>query len=153
MFCCCSKKSSLSASIAGASLIIGSAAVSSGLLSDDKPGEAMEAALVSEAVYGAWDGKATGDDLPPEGEAFVLELSAGQGGGIVGTLTTTNFGGFSVTDGAFDEAEKVFSCTIVSQDDPNATAGLVAVVEGDAMVGAVSTPETEYEMTAARRKN
>jgi len=153
MFCCCSKKSSIPASIAGASVILGAAAVSNGMLDGEetKPTEAV--VMTSEAVYGVWDGQANGEGLPPGGEAFTLDLAPGAGGGIGGTLSTTNFGAFDVTDASFDEAEKVFICTIVNQADPNMAAPMVAVVDGDAMIGAVTTPDGEVEITAERRQN
>jgi hypothetical protein len=150
MFCCCSKKSSIPAAIAGASVILGGAAVSSGMLDQKDP--ATEARIMlSEAVYGVWDGEASGEGLPPEGEAFTLDLGPGEGGGISGTLSTTNFGAFDVADAAFNEADSVFTCTLVNQADPNMIAPMVAVVDGDAMVGAVTTPDGDVELTAARR--
>lgn len=157
MFCCCSKKSSIPASIAGASVILGAAAVSNGVLNDDKTtptaNTPAQVVVLSEAVFGAWDGVATGEGLPPDGEPFVLDLAPGNGGGITGTLTTTNFGGFDVTDATFDENDSIFTCTIVNQMDPNMAAGYVAVVDGDVMAGAVSAPDVEYSLTAERRRN
>ncbi len=156
MFCCCSKKSSIPASIAGASVILGGAAVTSGMLNNDHTpttNTPAQIVVLSEAVYGAWDGVATGEGLPPDGEPFVLDLAPGDGGGITGTLVTTNFGGFDVTDATFDENEKIFACTIVNQMDPNMAAGFVAVVDGDVMAGAVSAPDVEYSLTAERRRN
>lgn len=153
MLCCCSKNGSATGAILGALVSAAAAlAAASYLVSNDAP-VAAETAIFSEAVFGTWDGKATGEGLPPDGEVFVMALSAGEGGAIGGTLTTTNFGAFDVEDASFNEAEKVFTCTIVNQADPNAAAGFVAVVDGDTMVGAVSTPDGDYDMTAERRKN
>ena len=152
MLCCCSKKSSIPAAIAGASVILGAAAISNGMLDNEKtPIEAK--IMLSEAVYGVWDGEATGQGLPPEGESFTLDLGPGEGGGIGGTLSTTNFGVFEVADATFDDAEKVFVCTLVNQADPNMAAPMVAIVNGDAMVGAVTTPDGDAELVAERRQN
>ncbi|MFG0275692.1 MAG: hypothetical protein ACF8QF_11600 [Phycisphaerales bacterium] len=156
MFCCCSKKSSIPASIAGASVILGGAAVSSGVLHDEPApttNTPAQVIVLSEAVYGVWDGVATGEGLPPDGEPFILDLAPGNGGGITGTLETTNFGGFDVADAVFNDEDGIFSCTIVNQMDPNMAAGFVAVVDGDVMAGAVSAPDVEYSLTAERRQN
>lgn len=153
MFCCCSgKKNSGIATFLSAGLALATAGI---VVFDKDSADAETTPMItlSELVAGAWEGVATGEGLPPEGVPFTMDLFSKDDGGVGGTLTS-GMGVFDILEGAYSEQEQVFTCVLSNPQDPTMNADMIAVVDGDAMAGAVTAgAEFEAEFSAERNRN
>jgi hypothetical protein len=153
-FLCCCKKNG------GVTTILSSLAVAGAMIgvslyqasADDMPA-AQAAALTSATVadcLGAWNGHASGGNLPPEGVDFLLTLEDDGEGGITGTLDGGDQGAFDVVDGTFDEATSVFSCWIVNSENPEMAAEMSGTVDNGSMSGAIVAGDMQIDFDATK---
>lgn len=112
-------------------------------------GVALAQATTADCL-GAWNGHASGGNLPPEGVDFLLTLEDDGEGGIVGTLDGGDQGAFDVVDGTFDESTSVFSCWIVNAENPEMAAEMSGTVDNGSMSGAIVAGDMEIAFDATK---
>jgi tricorn protease-like protein/C-terminal processing protease CtpA/Prc len=119
---------------------------------DEDEQESDEGESADDGVSGAWEGRATGGNMPPEGLEFTMSLSVSSGGSVSGSLSFATGGSASISSGSYDAETGQLEFTL--EDPDGVTWSFTGTVndgnlDGTANASNGARADVEAERTAA----